>query len=82
MTNNELTVEEEMPTRITVMKTMTYDVEQLITDLKYQGMENPSFDDVVGMIEEFAKDDFSCGHGHEVSIRDLIFINADTQEEI
>jgi hypothetical protein len=34
------------------------------------------------MIEEFAKDDFSCGHGHETSLRDLIFTNADTEEEL
>jgi hypothetical protein len=45
-------------------------------------MKDPTFDDVMGMIEEFAKDDFSCGFGHEANIRDLIFTNADTGDEL
>ena len=82
MTNNELTVAEEMPTYINVTKVMTYDCRQIVSDLVAQGMKDPTFDDVMGMIEEFAKDDFSCGFGHEANIRDLIFTNADTGDEL
>jgi hypothetical protein len=82
MSTNQTTVAEEMPTRVNVTKVLTYDCQQIASDLVAQGMENPTFKDVLGMIEEFAKEDFSCGHGHEASIRDLIFTNADTEEEL
>lgn len=82
MNNNELTVVEEMPTQINVMKVVTYDYQQIASDLEAQGMKDPTFDDVLGMIEEFAKDDFSCGYGHEASLRGLIFTNSDTGEEL
>jgi hypothetical protein len=72
----------EMPTFINVTKVITYDCAQIKADLEAQGMKDPTFEDVLGMIEEFAKDDFSCGHGHETSLRDLIFTNADTEEEL
>jgi len=73
---------DETPTRINVMKVVTYDYQQIASDLEAQGMKDPTFDDVLGMIEQFAKDDFSCGHGHEASLRGLIFTNSDTGEEL
>jgi len=73
---------DETPTRINVMKVVTYDYQQIASDLEAQGMKDPTFDDVLGMIEEFAKDDFSCGYGHEASLRGLIFTNSDTGEEL
>jgi len=73
---------ETMPKRVTVIKTVTYDVEQIIADLKEQGMEEPGFSDAMEMIEEFVKDDFSCGWGHEANPGDMIYLNADTEEEI
>lgn len=73
---------ETMPKRVTVTKSITYDVERIIADLKEQGMENPTYDDAIEMIEEFVKDDFSCGWGHEANVRDLTFIDPDTGEEI
>jgi hypothetical protein len=82
MTNNDLTVEEETPTFINVTKVVTYDCRQIASDLEAQGMKDPTFDDVLGMIEEFAKEDFSCGFGHEANTRELIFTNADTGDEL
>lgn len=73
---------EVMPKRVTVIKSITYDVERIISDLKEQGMENPDFGDAMGMIEEFVKDDFSCGWGHEADPNDMIYIDPDTNEEI
>ena len=71
---------ETMPARINVTKVLTYDCQQIASDLVAQGMECPTFDDVLGMVEEFAKDDFSCGFGHEANLRDLIFTNEDGEE--
>lgn len=73
---------EVMPKRVTVIKSITYDIEQIISHLSEQGMKSPTFEDALVMIEEFAKDDFSCGHGHEANLRDLTFIDPDTNEEI
>lgn len=73
---------EVMPKRVTVIKSITYDVERIISDLKEQGMENPDFGDAMEMIEEFVKDDFSCGWGHEADPNDMTYIDPDTNEEI
>lgn len=70
------------PKRVTVIKSITYDVEQIIADLKAQGNEEATYDDAIEMIEEFVKDDFSCGWGHEADTNGLIFIDPDTDEEI
>ena len=69
-----------MPERINVTKVMTYDVQEIINSLTAQGMKDPSFDDVLGMVEEYAKDDFSGGHGHEAGIRGLIFTDENGEE--
>jgi len=71
---------ETMPDRINVTKVVTYDVPDIITKLIEQGMENPIIDDVVEMVEEWVKDDFSCGWGHQADVRDLIFTNEDGEE--
>ena len=69
-----------MPARINVTKVMTYDVQEIINSLTAQGMKDPSFDDVLGMVEEFVKDDFSCGWGHEADTDDLIFTDENGEE--
>jgi hypothetical protein len=71
---------ETMPDRINVTKVVTYDVPDIITKLIEQGMKNPTIDDVVEMVEEWVKDDFSCGWGHQADVRDLIFTNEDGEE--
>lgn len=69
-----------MPQRINVTKVISYDVPKLIADLIEQGMDDPTFDDVIGMIEEFVKDDFSCGWGHQANVDDLIFTDENGEE--
>ena len=74
MTNEE----EVFPERITVTKVITYDVEsvkqQIITDNKELGeSKEVTLEDVIEMIHEYAKDDFSCGWGHYADLGDLIF---------
>lgn len=73
---------EATPKRVTVIKSITYDVEQIIADLKAQGKEDATYDDAIEMIEEFVKDDFSCGWGHEADTDGLTYIDPDTNEEI
>ena len=69
-----------MPERINVTKVMTYDVQETIKSLTAQGMKDPSLDDVLGMVEEFVKDDFSCGWGHEADTDALIFTDENGEE--
>lgn len=80
--NNEILIEEEehWPEYITVMKTVRYDIESIRSSLRDFDDKEPSFDDVLEMIHEYAKDDFGCGYNHQVDIRDLIFVDSDGQE--
>lgn len=71
---------DSMPKYVTVIKSITYDTQEILNSLTAQGHESPDFDDVVGMVEEFAKDDFSCGWGHGADIKDLIFQTSDGDE--
>lgn len=41
-----------------------------------------TIDDVMERVEEYAKDDFSCGWGHEVRLKDLVFTNENGEEII
>jgi hypothetical protein len=65
---------ESLPERINVMKVITYDVQQIVNDLIESGQEDGTvtIDDVMGYVEELAREDFSCGWGHEHQ-GDLIF---------
>lgn len=71
-------MDNEMPQRINVMKIVTYDVfdviSQIQTDRESSHDETEvTLDDVLERIEEWTKDDFSCGFGHEIDHNDLIF---------
>lgn len=65
---------------ITVTKSLSYDVSYIVTLLRADLKREPDLDDVITMIEEWAIDDFSCGWGHQVKIRDLVFTDENGQE--
>ena len=71
---------EDWPTRINVIKTMTYETESIYNQIMEDNRENRDgelvveLDDIIEMIHNYAKDDFSCGFGHQGYINDLIFI--------
>ena len=76
----EITYEEYFPERITVSKVITYDVEQVIQQLREDNRDitkelEITIDDVINQIQEMARDDFSCGWGHQADISDLIFMD-------
>lgn len=68
----------EMPQYINVMKVHSYDVGQIVDEIKearkWETTQNEiTIDDVMEYVQNLAKDDFSCGWGHEANVRDLIF---------
>lgn len=68
------------PERINVSKTITYDV-QILRDQMEKDFDRPiNFDDVLEMIQDFAKDDFSCGWGHQENVKYLIFTDENGEE--
>lgn len=72
--------EEYWPDYITAIKSVRYDIESIRDSIRDYNNEDPTFDDVLQMIYEYAKDDFSCGWGHEARIKDLVFIDSDGEE--
>lgn len=62
-----------MPTHINVTKAITYDVATCIEQLKEDGIENPTYEEVLEHIEGLCEDDFSCGWGHTADLKELIF---------
>ena len=65
---------EYLPERIKVLRVVTYNVQAVVNDLIESGQDNGTvtIDDVMGYVEELAREDFSCGWGHEYE-GDLIF---------
>ena len=71
-----------MPERINVMKVITYDVDRVMETI-HNGTDKPfddiTLDDVMEYVEGLARDDFSCGWGHEPQ-GDLIFQTEDGED--
>jgi hypothetical protein len=81
----EISELEVFPERINVTKVITYDVEgvrqQIISDNRAKDEEiEVTLEDVIEMIYHYAKDDFSCGWGHQGYINDLIFTDENGEE--
>lgn len=77
--------EEYFPERITVTKVITYDVEEVIEKLREDNRDitkelEITIEDVIEAISEMARQDFSCGWGHEADISDLIFMDESGDE--
>jgi hypothetical protein len=74
--DNELP--EEWPERINVIKVVSYDIEKVVDQIREDNRDSDNeleitLDDVIEMIHEMARDDFSCGWGHRTDVSDLIF---------
>jgi len=73
------TDDEVFPERINVMKVITYDIEgirqQIVAD-----NEEVTLEEVMDRIYMYAKEDFSCGWGHEADIKNLIFTDENGEE--
>jgi hypothetical protein len=77
--------DEDWPRRINVTKVLTYDTEiiydQILEDNRASnGDLDIELDDIIEKIYTYVKDDFSCGWGHEVNIRDLIIQDENGEE--
>lgn len=72
MTDNSLTVAETLPQRINVTKVVSYDVAEIVRSLhEVGGLEEgktPTIEDIIWLIEDWAKDDFN-----QKTLDDLIF---------
>lgn len=70
-----------MPERLNVMKVVSYDVAKVADDMfKETGVRPINASEVLDWIEPWIQEDFSCGHGHEVSLRDLIVQDENGEE--
>lgn len=63
---------EILPRRITAMRSVTYDVDEIRETLNGLN-DNPKLEDIMEVIESYVVDDLSCGWGHEVRLKDIIF---------
>jgi len=70
---------ESLPERINVTKVITYDVESICEQISEDAGE-VTLEEVIQRIHLYAKDDFSCGYGHEANLRDLIFTDENGEE--
>lgn len=79
-------INEEWPKYINVVKTITYEVEHILNQIKEDNRTTGGeeleigLDDIVEMIHHYANDDFSCGWGHKTDLNDLIFIDENGEE--
>jgi hypothetical protein len=64
-----------LPERINVMKVISYDVQDIVERLTEndETLREVSLEEVMQQVEAWVEEDFSCGHGHTGSIKDLIF---------
>jgi len=74
---------EELPfgNYINVAKHVTYDVVRIVEQLIEEGIVVDE-ESVMERVEGYAKDDFSCGWGHEVRLKDLVFTDEHGEEII
>ena len=77
---------EDWPTRINVIKTITYETEHIYNQILQDNRESSDgeldidLDDIIEMIHHYAEDDFSCGWGHKTDMNDLIFQDENGEE--
>ena len=77
---------EDWPTRINVIKTITYETEHIYNQImednreKSDGELDIDLNDINEMIHHYAEDDFSCGWGHKSDMNDLIFMDENGEE--
>lgn len=77
---------EDWPTRINVIKTITYETEHIYEQImqdnreKSDGELDIDLNDIIEMIHHYAEDDFSCGWGHKSDMNDLIFMDENGEE--
>ncbi|MBM4179559.1 MAG: hypothetical protein FJ211_09525 [Ignavibacteria bacterium] len=74
---------EELPfgNYINVAKHVTYDVLRIVEHLIEEGIVVDE-ESIMERVEGYAKDDFSCGWGHEVRLKDLVFTDEHGEEII
>lgn len=63
---------EILPRRITAIRPVTYDVDEIRETLNGLN-DNPKLEDIMEVIKSYVVDDLSCGWGHEVRLEDIIF---------
>lgn len=59
---------------IQAIRSYTYSLKDIYTDLVDAGAENITMDDLIEMAESYAKDDLSCGYGHSFEKDEIEFI--------
>jgi hypothetical protein len=81
-TTSDITIDNSLPTVVNVTKVVTYRVADIVKDIvaEREDTEDVTIGEVLERIEEYVKDDFSCGWGHEADTDELIYTNENGEE--
>lgn len=74
--------DEYFPDRIIAEKRVVYNVQDVRDSLRDFNNEEPTFNEVLEMILDFAKDDLSCNWGHQISCGEFIVYDPEGEQYI
>jgi hypothetical protein len=78
---SDVEMDDELPSFISVIKVMNYSVEAVVNTLQEFGeYPEPTLEDVLSVVANWASEDFGCSWGHPVDPMSLIY--TDEQQNV
>ena len=76
-------IEQDMPTKIIVVKSIAYDVDNVVEAMMENGFHGiPEVNDILQVVVGWAVEDFGCEWGHHTSLSSLSFFDEDGGEYV
>ena len=73
---SDIDTEETLPSVIQVVKIVRYDVERVLSAMQINGeFPNPTIDDVLNIVANWASEDFGCQWGHPTDPSNLMYLD-------
>jgi len=73
---SDIEAEETLPSVIQVVKIIRYDVERVLSAMQINGeFPNPTIDDVLNIVANWASEDFGCQWGHPTDPSKLMYLD-------
>lgn len=73
---SDVDTEEELPAVIQVIKIVRYETERVLSAMQVNGeFPNPTIDDVLGVVADWASEDFGCQWGHPTDPSKLMYLD-------
>lgn len=73
-------MENKLPERINAIRVVTYDVSKIVKDMSDDYPNGPTFEDVLGYVQDLASEDLSCHYGHVYDMRGVTFQDENGKE--